>query len=107
MRSALIHGRVLTERGAVEDRAVLIDDGRIAGLVRQSEVPAGIATHDLGGHLLIPGFIDTQVNGGGGVLFGDAPNVARLRTIAGAHAQFGTTAFLPTLISGTLDTIRV
>ncbi|HWD27971.1 MAG TPA: N-acetylglucosamine-6-phosphate deacetylase [Rhizomicrobium sp.] len=106
MRAALTHGRVLTDRGAVEDRAVVVEDGRIAGLVRQSDVPAGYETHALNGHLLVPGFIDTQVNGGGGVLFGDAPSIESLRTISHAHAQFGTTAFLPTLISGTLDLIR-
>jgi N-acetylglucosamine-6-phosphate deacetylase len=106
MRAALIHGRVLTDRGTVEDRAVVVEDGRVAGLVRQSDVPANAEKHDLRGGLLIPGFIDTQVNGGGGVLFGDAPSVATLRTIGEAHALFGTTAFLPTLISGTLDVIH-
>jgi N-acetylglucosamine-6-phosphate deacetylase len=102
----LIQGRVLTDRGAVEDRAVVIENGRVAGLVRQSDVPASIEMHDLKGGLLIPGFIDTQVNGGGGILFGDAPSVESLRKISQAHAQFGTTAFLPTLISGTFDLIR-
>jgi N-acetylglucosamine-6-phosphate deacetylase len=106
MRAALIHGRVLTDRGAVEDRAVVVEDGRVAGLVRQSDVPASLEKHDLEGGLLIPGFIDTQVNGGGGVLFGDTPSVESLRRIAQAHAQFGTTAFLPTLISGTIDLLR-
>jgi N-acetylglucosamine-6-phosphate deacetylase len=51
--------------------------------------------------VLAPGFIDLQVNGGGGVLFNDAPDAATLRRIASAHAHAGTTAILPTLISGT------
>jgi N-acetylglucosamine-6-phosphate deacetylase len=49
--------------------------------------------------LLAPGFIDIQVNGGGGVLFNDAPKVETLATIAAAHRQFGVTGFLATLIS--------
>jgi N-acetylglucosamine-6-phosphate deacetylase len=106
MQTALINGRVMTDRGAVEDRVVLVEGGRIAGVVRRIDVPADAARHDLGGRMLLPGFIDTQVNGGGGVLFGDSPSVETLRTIARAHARFGTTGFLPTLISGDLGQIR-
>lgn len=106
MQMALINGRVMTDRGAVEECAVLIQNGRVGGVMRQAEVPASAARHDLRGGLLLPGFIDTQVNGGGGVLFGDAPSVQTLRTISAAHARFGTTGFLPTLISGDFSLIR-
>ncbi|HEX6834176.1 MAG TPA: N-acetylglucosamine-6-phosphate deacetylase, partial [Rudaea sp.] len=54
---------------------------------------------DLDGAHLAPGFIDCQVNGGGGVLFNDAPYVDTIRRIGAAHSRFGTTGFLPTLIS--------
>ena len=65
-------------------------------------MPAGAVAIDLPrDHVLVPGFVDLQVNGGGGVLFNDSPDVATLRRIAGAHASAGTTALLPTLISGT------
>jgi len=47
----------------------------------------------------VPGFIDCQVNGGGGMLFNDAPYVDTIRRIGAAHSRFGTTGFLPTLIS--------
>ena len=53
----------------------------------------------------VPGFIDTQVNGGGGVLFNDDINVDAIAAIGAAHARFGTTAFLPTLISDSPDQI--
>ncbi len=49
--------------------------------------------------LLLPGFIDVQVNGGGGVLFNEAPTVETIRRIGAAHRRYGTTGFLPTLIS--------
>ena len=55
--------------------------------------------------MLLPGFIDTQVNGGGGVLFNDQPTVDGIIAIAEAHRRFGTTAMLPTLISDDLDVI--
>jgi N-acetylglucosamine-6-phosphate deacetylase len=51
------------------------------------------------------GFIDLQVNGGGGVLFNDQPNMAGIAAIARAHRRFGTTGMLPTLISDDLDVI--
>jgi N-acetylglucosamine-6-phosphate deacetylase len=62
--------------------------------------------HDLNGASLVPGFIDCQVNGGGGVLFNDAPSVDTIRRIGAAHAKFGTTGFLPTLISDDTDVMR-
>ncbi|MFC6673230.1 amidohydrolase family protein [Marinobacterium aestuariivivens] len=51
------------------------------------------------GRLLAPGFIDTQVNGGGGVLFNDRPEPEAIAIIGRAHRRYGTTGFLPTLIS--------
>lgn len=106
MITALTNGRVLTERGLVERCAILIENARICGVAEHGEIPSGARVHDLSGGLLLPGFIDTQVNGGGGVLFGDDPSVETLRRIGAAHARFGTTGFLPTLISGDFDLIR-
>jgi N-acetylglucosamine-6-phosphate deacetylase len=55
--------------------------------------------------LLAPGLVDVQVNGGGGVLFNEAPNVQSLRTITQAHAHLGVTALMATLISDERDKI--
>ena len=60
---------------------------------------------DLGGNYLLPGFVDIQVNGGGGVLLNDSPDLEGVKTIASAHQQFGTTGLLPTLISDDLEVI--
>jgi len=104
MSVALINGRVLREDGLVEGRCVLLGQGRILDIVAPSERRARRAErYDLGGQLLLPGFIDSQVNGGGGVLFNDAPSVESIRAIGRAHRRFGTTGFLPTLISTDLD----
>jgi N-acetylglucosamine-6-phosphate deacetylase len=61
---------------------------------------------DLQNHHLVPGFIDAQVNGGGGVLFNNTPTVEGIAAIARAHRRFGTTGLLPTLISDDVDTMR-
>ena len=107
MAMALINARVLTEHGFTTGQAVLIENGRIADVVAESDARARAARqHDLGGHMLVPGFIDTQVNGGGGALFNDTPDVETIRCVARAHRRFGTTGLLPTLISDDVEVMR-
>ena len=104
---AFVNGRVLSPHGIESGLAVLVENGAIAAVVPAHDPRvAQAAHHDLQGRLLLPGFIDTQVNGGGGVLFNDAPTVESLRTIAAAHARYGTTGLLPTLISDDLEVMR-
>ncbi|MGN2245144.1 N-acetylglucosamine-6-phosphate deacetylase [Frateuria sp. GZRR35] len=104
---ALVHGRVLTDEGLREDVAVLVHDGHVLALAAADDPRVAQAQrHDLAGALLLPGFIDVQVNGGGGLLFNDAPTVDTLRGIAQAHRRFGTTGLLPTLITDTADKMR-
>ena len=107
MSLAFVNGRVLTPDGLQEDLAVLVEDGHIAGLLSQSDARLrSTERRDLAGRYLLPGFIDCQVNGGGGVLFNDRPTVDGIRAIAGAHRRFGTTGLLPTLISDSADVMR-
>lgn len=106
MPTALFNCRVLIDDALVAGLAVSIEDGLIAGVVPENEIPSTSERHDLAGAILAPGFIDTQVNGGGGVLFNDAPTVATIATIGAAHRRYGTTGFLPTLISDDLATVR-
>ena len=103
MTTALVNARVLAARGWRDDVAVLVEGERIRGLASARDVPAGARMHDLSGRMLLPGFIDCQVNGGGGVLLNDQPTVESIREIGAAHRRFGTTGFLPTLISDTID----
>jgi N-acetylglucosamine-6-phosphate deacetylase len=106
MSLALLNGRVLRAKRFLDGRCVLISDGRIEAIVPASDRRVRRAERrDLGGGLLLPGFIDSQVNGGGGVLFNDAPSVESIRAIGRAHRRFGTTGFLPTLISADLDVV--
>ncbi|WP_297512190.1 N-acetylglucosamine-6-phosphate deacetylase [uncultured Caulobacter sp.] len=105
MLAALVNGRVLTEAGVVDGKAVLVENGVVAGVVETREVPASAARRELDGGLLVPGYIDTQVNGGGGVLFNDSPTVEAIAAIGAAHRRYGTTGFLPTLISDDLSVV--
>ncbi|HEX8757779.1 MAG TPA: N-acetylglucosamine-6-phosphate deacetylase [Steroidobacteraceae bacterium] len=106
MPIALIHGRVLREQEFVEGQSVLLEGGRILDVLPDGHPSCRGATRiDLGGNMLLPGFIDSQVNGGGGVLFNDSPHIETIRRIGLAHRRFGTTGFLPTLISADLDVV--
>jgi N-acetylglucosamine-6-phosphate deacetylase len=102
---ALIGARILKPTGWMDDGALLMDGGQIVGTMAVEELPVEAVVEWLDGGMLLPGFIDTQVNGGGGVLFNDAPTVDTLQTMATAHRRFGTTAMLPTLISDDLDKV--
>jgi N-acetylglucosamine-6-phosphate deacetylase len=82
-----------------EDCALLIEGARISAIVPRDELPRGVEARDLGGGLLAPGFVDVQVNGGGGALFNDKPSVDVIRRIAESHRRFGTVAMLPTLVT--------
>ena len=82
-----------------EDSALLIEGGKVAAIAALRDVPAEARTVPMDGLSLVPGFIDLQVNGGGGVLLNEQPDVEGIRTICAAHARFGTTALLPTLIT--------
>ncbi|SDY18959.1 N-acetylglucosamine-6-phosphate deacetylase [Lysobacter enzymogenes] len=100
--TAFANGRVLSERGFEPDLSVIVEDGYIVAVL-PGPPPGGAQVVDLQGRYLAPGFIDTQVNGGGDVLFNDAPTVEGLRTIAQAHRRFGTTGMMPTLISDDVE----
>ena len=96
-------GHVATASGVLETAEIHVDQGRIAAI---SPLTDQSDAYDLAGGWVLPGFIDTQVNGGGGVLFNDALSVEGIAAIGAAHARFGTTGFLPTLISGDIDAIE-
>jgi N-acetylglucosamine-6-phosphate deacetylase len=97
---ALVGATLHTPDGLQANRALLIADGTIADIVPDDKVPADARLTTLASGTLAAGFIDLQVNGGGGVLFNDAPTVETVAAIGRAHRVFGTTGYLPTFITG-------
>lgn len=87
------------------DAALVVERGRVAAILPPDEAPAGARVH-LAGGVLAPGFVDLQVNGGGGVMLNDRPDLEGIRTICAAHARLGTAGLLPTLITDTPATTR-
>ena len=107
MKQALVNCRLFDAASERHDAGVVIDAGRIDAVTEDPAVLRDVDdTLDLDGLILVPGFVDLQVNGGGGKLFNDEPTVATLRTMMQAHRPLGTTACLPTLISDDVDTMR-
>jgi N-acetylglucosamine-6-phosphate deacetylase len=99
MTFALTGARVFDGDTICEGFAVVIEDRRIGKVVRQEELAANIERRILHGGILTPGFIDVQVNGGGGALLNDNPSVETVKRIAESHRKFGTTGMLPTVIT--------
>ncbi len=87
-----------------ENAALVVEHGTVKSTKATSALTADIRRVEMNGGKLVPGFIDVQVNGGGGVLLNDGPSIDAIRTICDAHFAFGTTALLPTLITDTPET---
>jgi len=88
------------------DRQLVVEDGIVTGLAHLNDAPAGARIVDTQAEMLSPGFVDWQVNGGGGVLFNDDPSPEGVEWIADAHRPYGTTAILPTVITDEVAVTR-
>jgi N-acetylglucosamine-6-phosphate deacetylase len=82
-----------------DDCALVVEGASIQALTGLDDRPRGGEQVDLGGGILSPGFVDWQINGGGGVLFNANPTVEGITAIAAAHRRAGVTAFLPTVVT--------
>lgn len=102
-----LSGAMVFDGEALRDGlAVLVDGTVIADVVAEARVAAGVRRHKLAGGVLAPGFIDLQINGGGGVQFNAEPTAKGIRRIAEAHRRHGTTAFLPTIVTDAPDVVK-
>ncbi len=79
----------------LRNKLISVAMGRIQEITDGSQQQADII---LDGRVA-PGLIDTQVNGGGGVLLNHQPSIETLICMRNAHAKFGTTCMLPTVIT--------
>lgn len=82
-----------------EGVALRIENGRIAAIGKVAG-PEPVVTSEF---IAAPGYIDLQVNGGGGALFNNAPSLETLATIGAAHRARGTTSWLATFITDAPD----
>ncbi|NTX03097.1 MULTISPECIES: N-acetylglucosamine-6-phosphate deacetylase [Myxococcus] len=104
MRQVLLGARVFTGEHILDGHAVVLEAERIVAVVPRHEAPVGVTARTLPSEsLLVPGFIDLQVNGAGGVLFNESPTVDAALAIATTMRRTGTTGLLPTFITDAPD----
>ena len=101
MKQALVGAKIFDGSGFIKDAAVIIEQDQILSITPRNALDSSIAQIDLKGGILAPGFIDLQVNGGGGAFFTNDTSVAALKTMLQGHRPTGTTSMMPTLISDT------
>ena len=106
MKQALLGSQIFCGERFYDDHALLVEGKSIVDIVDKNNIPDNFNTIELDQGILAPGFIDLQVNGGGGVLFNNSPNKESLNTIIKAHQFFGTTSVMPTVISDSLEVLE-
>lgn len=108
MLKILQNARVFTSSNIITGNSVVIEDDKIIDITATLKKNNNSSDQviDLQGHLLTPGFIDSQVNGGNGILFNDQSDIQAIIQIGKAHRQYGTTGFLATLISDSDEIIN-
>ncbi|MCA0272452.1 MAG: N-acetylglucosamine-6-phosphate deacetylase [Proteobacteria bacterium] len=80
---------------------LLIEGGEVAALLPVGSAVPGAEVLRLDGGILAPGFVDLQINGGGGLMLNDRPELATVELMASANAGLGALTILPTLITDT------
>ncbi len=97
--TAYLTPAIFDGKQSYSDHALMVESDHFAGIVAQSEIPSGVKIETLANGTLAPGYVDLQVNGGGGVMFNDDPSLVTLKTMVAAHTRLGATSILPTLIT--------
>src|SRR6185437_1826680 len=100
--TAYLGARIFDGERWHDDAALISGAGGVEGIVAADAV-GDRPVERLDGGLLVPGFVDLQVNGGGGALVDEETTLETLQTICATYYQFGTTALLPTLNTNTRE----
>lgn len=99
--TAFVGARIHDGNELYDDHAFVVHKDESRSVMPRRDLPPDCVLQQLDGGIIIPGYVDLQLNGGGGVMFNDDQSVDALRTIADAHAAIGTAVILPTLITDT------
>lgn len=103
MLTAFTNGTIYTGAQVITGKVLLTEEGKIKALVNPAEVPAHATVVDCNGHIIAPGLLDLQIYGGGGYLFSAHPSPEALNAMAQALVKSGTTGFLLTLATDTME----
>lgn len=106
MRFAISPAQLFDGENRLENHSLIIEQGKVQQVLPTTELPSKLPRQKPAGHILCPGFIDTQVNGAQNLLFNNQIDASAIRTIGNFHRRFGSTGFLPTLISPSREQIQ-
>lgn len=106
MLTALTNGVLFTGTERVENKALLFDENGIVDVLSPAEIPADAYPVDCNGAFIAPGLIDLQIYGAGGYLFSAEPSGEAIQAISKAIVQSGTTGFLLTLATNSIEILR-
>lgn len=108
----LTGARIFDGHKFLNQHVLIVEDGKVSHILEVStyentnEDYRNAETIQFSGGILTAGFVDLQVNGGGGILLNETPTIDGLKAIIAAHRKFGTTSMLPTFISDTIDNMK-
>lgn len=103
MKRAIFAARLFDGEQWHDEQCILLEGEHITAVMPRHQCPAEIPVLEVGEGTLAPGFIDLQVNGGGGVMLNNTPDPERVARMTTAHRASGTTSMMPTLVSDTRE----
>lgn len=107
LKTAIKNGTIYTGENVIAaDKALLIEGDRIAGVVSEGDIPSDATVWDAAGANIAPGLIDLQIYGAGGFLYAADRSTRALDEISKAIVSTGTTGYMLTLATNTLDVFR-
>jgi len=101
---AIVNGRLVLPDRIVEDRALVVEDGRIAAIAAPAELDPAMMRFDAGGRLVTPGLIDIHIHGALSHTFNEPTHIA-FATITRLLAQHGVTSLLATTATDALENL--
>jgi N-acetylglucosamine-6-phosphate deacetylase len=104
-RIKIVNGNIITPYRIIPNGTVLIEDGKIVEVLDKNTTIEDYSKIDAKGNFISPGFIDIHTHGGGGHDFMDGTVEAYLRA-AEKHAEYGTTAIVPTTLTSTMEELK-
>lgn len=103
MKKAITAPKFFDGTDFIEGQTLLVEDGYILGFVDESKFGDEWELLEYSEGVVAPGFIDWQVNGGGGVLFNNDTSLEAVDIMTSAHHRGGTTSLMPTFITDTYE----
>jgi N-acetylglucosamine-6-phosphate deacetylase len=103
MSIAYSNGKIFTGTKIEQDKALLVKNGKVEGLVGNKEIPAGYMVEDLQGNLLAPALIDLQIYGGNGKMFSQETSIESLKATYEYCLSGGCSYFMITMATNSMD----